>query len=255
MKCRIKSLEYNIIWTCNNCCANCSHMSPVNPPYFVEPGSFARSLALAAKIIEPDEFTLLGGEPLLHPRLIELIHIAKESGISRRVQVTTNGKLLDKQPDEFWRSIDALRVTRYPGQIVQEQWERWKRKSTEFGVYFHGGMNPEFYVPISAYELNGMEMLERYSKCPWKSHCTTLHEGCLYLCPQALFFPKHFSNLADGDDILVLDGATDSDVIRYMNDKNPLRVCKICSYSKYVPWHQTTRENWFKESVDDAICS
>jgi len=43
----------------------------------------------------------LGGEPLLHPGIIEFIILAKELGIGRRVQVVTNGILLNRMGERF----------------------------------------------------------------------------------------------------------------------------------------------------------
>lgn len=252
MRFPLKSLEYNVVWHCVNSCASCSHLSPINPRNDVDAKQFERSLSLAAELVEAEVFSILGGEPLLHPNLIELIGIAQESGISECVQVTTNGKLLDKQPEMFWDSIDALRVTRYPEQVTDEQWKRWQRKSEEHGIWFHGGMNPRFYKPVAAAEHSGPAAVARFDACPWRTHCTTLSDDRLYLCPQALFFPVHFPDLKDVTDSLLLDGATREDVESYFNRTTALSVCRRCSYSEYAPWKQVPKESWLKESMTNA---
>jgi len=210
---------------------------------------FRESVTLAAKSVEPEIFSLLGGEPLLHPDLLSLIFIAKESGISSKIQVTTNGKLLHKMPPEFWSSsFDLLRVTRYPGQISDEEWDGWKRKARENGKGFHGGMNSKFYKPYITIPLTKASAAERFSKCPWKDHCTTLDLGFLYLCPQAVFFPLHFREYPIQADGLNLEEADAMGVLDYMKRTEPLNVCSRCSYTEYAGWKQTPRQEWMEES-------
>jgi hypothetical protein len=252
MKCCIDSLEYNVVWTCTNSCASCSHFSPVNPVNNVDPESFEKCVITASRTIHAKMFTLLGGEPLIHPSVVDLIWIARKAGIAEQVQVTTNGKLLDKQPDAFWDALQgqALRVTRYPGTVSEEQWSRWKSRSAQLGIYFHGGMNAKFYRPISLYELTPTEAQARFDQCPWKSHCTTLHESRLFRCPQAVFMPIHFQGVGKPDDGLCMEQACAEDVAKYMMRSNALDVCRLCSYTSYAAWKQVQRSQWFEESID-----
>ena len=54
----------------------------------------SRDLAVARDVLRPRYFKLVGGEPLLHPRLPELLDVARASGIAEVYSVTTNGVLL-----------------------------------------------------------------------------------------------------------------------------------------------------------------
>ena len=248
-KYNLKSFEYNIVWHCTNSCRACSHLAPINPQEMVTPFIFEEALKLATKIITADVFTLIGGEPLLHPDFIELTSIATASGISTDIQVTTNGALLDRQPDEFWAAeFNTLRVTRYPDQITDKQWWAWKRKAQENGKGFHGGMNADFYKPIIQKPSDVETTNRKFTACPWKDHCTTLDRDCLFICPQALFFPFHFKEIEHDKDGLCLYDCTPDDVAQYMNREEPMEACKKCSYYHYVPWKQVPRKEWIKES-------
>ncbi len=252
MKAKLKSLEYNVTWTCTNSCASCSHCAPVNPRRDINPVVFSRGLELAAKVIEAETFTLLGGEPLLHPEILRLLRLAKDAGVSSCVQLTTNGRLLDYNLKLLPGLLDSLRVTRYPGQVTDEQWKRWHEFCESNRIQFHGGMNAKFYKPISEYELTPEQTQGSFNACPWKSHCTTIDGYRLYLCPQALFFPVHFPAFTEESDSLNLVDATPESVQAYMNRPNALRVCSLCSYSVYAPWREVARADWFKESVAHA---
>lgn len=48
----------------------------------MEPEDLRRDLELARRVLAPCIFKLVGGEPLLHPRLLECLRIARESRIA-----------------------------------------------------------------------------------------------------------------------------------------------------------------------------
>jgi sulfatase maturation enzyme AslB (radical SAM superfamily) len=109
-----RSLEAHIVDHCNLRCAACCSLSPHLPRWNVDPGDLVGELALAKRAVAPTWFKLVGGEPLLHPRLLECIEAGRASGIAQIVSVTTNGFLLPRQPVDFWRLIDALTISVAP---------------------------------------------------------------------------------------------------------------------------------------------
>src|SRR5262245_27405170 len=107
--------EVNVVHHCNLTCRGCFHLSPVFKKHYVTAESMQADLTCLAKYYHAGSVRLLGGEPLLHPDLLGMIAAARASGVSRRVVIVTNGLLLSKMPDVFWRAVDKVRISSYPG--------------------------------------------------------------------------------------------------------------------------------------------
>ena len=76
--------------------------------------ALARDLSVAARVLAPRVFKLVGGEPLLHPELVELVEVARRAAIAPRISLTTNGLLLPRMSEPFWRGLDAVTISLYP---------------------------------------------------------------------------------------------------------------------------------------------
>ena len=107
-------LELNVVEHCNLRCVECSHLSPYVSTGLLEPDSVRRDLAALAAVLHCSSFRFVGGEPLLHKRLVEIIQTVRKSGISDRVVVVSNGTLIDRMSDVFFQSIDELEISWYP---------------------------------------------------------------------------------------------------------------------------------------------
>ena len=61
---------------------------------------------------------LLGGEPLLNPKIIDFMRIARENLPNTNIQIVTNGILLNEQKEDFWHACNKydikIVVTKYP---------------------------------------------------------------------------------------------------------------------------------------------
>ena len=60
-----------------------------------------RDLNTLKPFLKPQMITIVGGEPTLHPKLVEIIKLVKQIRIDDRCMVITNGKLLPKMKEEF----------------------------------------------------------------------------------------------------------------------------------------------------------
>jgi len=52
-----------------------------------------------SSIVQPKNLTLIGGEPLIHPRIYDIIRTARQYFPKTRIEIATNGLLLGKKPD------------------------------------------------------------------------------------------------------------------------------------------------------------
>ena len=87
----------------------------------MEPAALKAELRLARRALAPKWLKLVGGEPLLHSRLIECLEVAHSVDIAPIVSLTTNGFLLPRQPKEFWVMLNALTISLYPQPVLPEQ--------------------------------------------------------------------------------------------------------------------------------------
>ncbi|MQB01926.1 MAG: radical SAM protein [Actinobacteria bacterium] len=74
-----EAVEINAAWHCNISCSWCSHGSPELPPRFADESVVGRDLRCLARWLRVDHVRVLGGEPLVHPRLPHLLQLVRES--------------------------------------------------------------------------------------------------------------------------------------------------------------------------------
>ena len=108
-------IEINVVEHCNLSCRSCSHLSPLMKRRLVSPQQVADELALLGRAYHARWVRLVGGEPLLHPHLLDVIEAARQTRVADRVSLVTNGVLLTRMDDELWRAVDAIEVSLYPG--------------------------------------------------------------------------------------------------------------------------------------------
>jgi MoaA/NifB/PqqE/SkfB family radical SAM enzyme len=91
------SLELDLTNRCNQNCVHCCRNSSPQAPIAVELSSRKLLLILdEAADIGVDEVSFLGGEPTLHPHLIELAYFARKRGI-HRLNLATNALVLSEE--------------------------------------------------------------------------------------------------------------------------------------------------------------
>jgi GTP 3',8-cyclase len=247
-----QSCELNVVYHCNLSCRACSHLSPQMKKSLVAPEEVYNDFSILAKYYRPEHVRLLGGEPLLHPALVEIVDAVRRSNISDRIRVITNGILLWKMPDLFWQGVDEIHISAYPGyEPSDEKEERYRRQAIEHNVdlkilYFDSFR--ESYSELGTTDRNLIKRL--YSTCQiahvWQCH--NVSDGYFYKCPQSLCIPRALKDIplaktAD-DGIKITDSGTFlSELQRYLESKEPLHACQYClgSAGKLFPHEQEPR--------------
>ena len=87
-------LEINAVRHCNLSCRSCSHSSPIAEKENIDPSVVGKDLRSLSRFLKCQVVRILGGEPLLHPSLKELLKEVKCSNISANICLVTNGILL-----------------------------------------------------------------------------------------------------------------------------------------------------------------
>ena len=122
----MKEINYIEFWAtrhCNLTCRGCSSVSPIARKWCLEEASLSRDLGRFVSLgISIRNVNILGGEPLLHPKIVDLMRCVKRHFPNTKLGILTNGLLLPKMCGNFWeacRELDVrLSVTLFP--ILQE---------------------------------------------------------------------------------------------------------------------------------------
>jgi len=180
-------LEYHICDHCNLNCVGCFHNAPlVKEPVFRTVESFKSDLKQIKKFIPnntPIGLDLLGGEPLLHPEILDFIKVAKN--IIPVTEIITNGILLPKMSQEFFDIINNYNIN--------IKWSKYFESEEiqailETKVNNYQILNAKFLLNKGynfTANYNSQEINEIYIHCgnpAQHANCYTLRDGFLYKC-------------------------------------------------------------------------
>lgn len=236
---------------CNYTCVACNHFAPWGGLSWMSLETLRQDLARLRPLIRADKITLLGGEPTLHPGLLDLLRVTRAAGIARQVGVTTNGSRLHLMPDDFWGLVDVLYISAYP-KAVGGNIELARRRQQRYG--FELGVVPvAFSRVLTAQPLSPAAAQVNYDRCPFRGYCRAIYHGYFYQCFAAHAIPGRFMDLAPAVDGLKIDADLTEDRMQaYLNQPTPLNACRRCSYRKqFIPWREAESEaEWVRESTE-----
>ena len=102
-------LDVHVVDHCNLRCRGCIHFAPLAERRFLDEGDYARDLAMLSGVAGIEGYlravVLMSGEPLLHPRLPEVMRLTRRYLPSTPVLLSSNGLLLRGMSDEFWETL------------------------------------------------------------------------------------------------------------------------------------------------------
>jgi GTP 3',8-cyclase len=229
--------ELNVVHHCNLACRACSHRAPEASPYFASPDRVFRDLSNLARNYHCSYVRLVGGEPLLHPAVLEVAEAVVRSGIADHVRIHTNGTLLSRVSNRFWAAVDQVHVSTYPGfEQSRAEIEGWKRKAAEHHAALKISSISTFRETYSEQgTLNTRLIRHIYSTCRqahlW--HCHTVSEGYFFKCPESWVLAG--MPQADGTKSHPRDGLRISEqktflreLAGYLSSSEPLDACQHC---------------------------
>lgn len=240
--------ETNITLACQNRCVGCNHFIPLQQPWFIEPLDFARDMAMAAKMVHFERYNLVGGEPTLHPKIMNLLALLHASEIADSVEITTNGQSIRKMPDEFFAALDELIVTPYKLNDDDKQYITDKCKEFGTALQWHPVIFTECaYKNRSSEE----EARARYRACWYNVNRHVIDGGYFYRCCTAPFIPSVLLGMEKQRDGIALEGLTEARLADYLAQRETPESCYVCASNcgSVIPWRETTNDKWFEESV------
>jgi hypothetical protein len=235
-KLRTDSLEYNLTEHCNLKCAGCDHASPHLPAKFASLDDFRRDMEALATVLHAKELKFVGGEPLLHPQLLEFIREARRIRISNHITLITNGVLLHTLSDEAWPLIDIIWLSIYPGVKYKFEMGELEAKVKKHNVRFWKKDTPAFFLTLLNKRIENPTTVERiYRNCYKRITCHTVYEGRYFKCAPAALMQKRLALIdipfpnKEADGVRIHDNpALRAELSAFLSKDEPLEACSYC---------------------------
>lgn len=206
----IPKLQVHVAHACNLACDNCSHYSNFGHKGIVAYDELHRWLSLWSPRLQPWTFCLLGGEPTVHPQLLDVIRLARDHFPRSRLQLTTNGLLLHRFPElpRLMRQVGNMHLdvsihhgsaewerVMAPVMALVQEWVdtygiqvRLRESHKQWRLQYQGhgaAMRPfEDGDPAASFAI-----------CPSKE-CPQLFEGSIWKCPPLAYLPMQHEKVS-----------------------------------------------------------
>ena len=101
----LKNIEFQIVDHCNLNCRGCAHFSNISEKNSIDARVLVKNMDQFNKRVGyVYSVALMGGEPLLHPDIVDIIEYTRDRFPISEIRIVTNGLLLDRMPKEFYRT-------------------------------------------------------------------------------------------------------------------------------------------------------
>lgn len=244
----IEYLEVGIVEYCNLNCKGCSHFSPLaGKTEYISVNEYEQDLKQLSHLLPIIyKIRLLGGEPLLHPDLNEIIRITRRYYPLTEIHVVTNGLLLLSKEKDFkiWADNNiCVDISLYPPtELIKNNIEK---------VLVCYKIKYEFTKRITEFrkrmDLSGSNNIEEsYRKCEVGNNCKYLYKGKLSGCPApnvVRLFEKSFNySLSCTEDMINIHTThlSTNEIVIKLN--SPLQMCKYCSKPENFEWKNNVGE-------------
>ena len=235
--------EVHITEHCNLNCRGCYHFSPLAGEEYLDIKEYIEDLKRIRELCgdKVEHITLLGGEPLLHPDIVKFIEKTREIYRNTRLEILTNGLLLQNMDRKFWDACWKNRVslccTKYPIAVDYDHLEEIAR---DFGltINYHNDVGAGEKTLIKyPFDICGTQNAnESFGKCTRSNLCTTLKHGRLYPCPMAAhahLAKEYFGldlKLSAKDYIDIYEASDMGELMTFLI--RPIEFCKYCNLSR-----------------------
>ncbi|MBQ9003524.1 MAG: 4Fe-4S cluster-binding domain-containing protein [Eggerthellaceae bacterium] len=253
-------LDVQVCDHCNLRCAGCLHFAPLAGERFLDLEEYERDLEQLAAVDRVagyfDAIVLMGGEPLLHPRIVDVMRSTRHFLPGEYVSLCTNGLLLRRMDDAFWDTLTEcaieLAISPYPihmDYVELAEYARSKGAKTFFtGDITGAGAGKETFMRLALDPHGERDPARSFTSCPFGGCYLQLARGSIWLCQVA----AHHGSLArrfrfhmhdSPDDALPLGSIVSTDDIEAFR-RRPHPMCRHCNNEALTvaPWEQSKLE-------------
>lgn len=237
----LHQIEYSIIDSCNRNCVSCSHFSPlVKSANEITVEEFVKNTEiLYSQIPDVRTFWLIGGEPTLHPKYLEILRELRRIYKDIPVGIMSNGYgILAKRNDpEFWKFIKGneivWRITTYDidPNFYQELFDKYDCLD-----FLSLDRNNRF-TKLAVLTKEPQEISDsKYADCGWERLNIFVRNGRIWKCPSVEYidlFNSYFNEIFEisKDDYLdINENLTRKQIIEF--NRKPSSFCAYCNITK-----------------------
>ena len=238
---RTESFEIHVAEHCNLKCRDCCNISPFNAKKFISLEEVQEICEFVKSQFRPDVFKIAGGEPTLHPQLDDILKIVKGSGAGSVVRVISNGLLLHRMSEVFWRNIDQLTISNYISAPVKPRLlEEIRQKARLYEVVLNIKYVDQFNEIFVEDAIEDQERIkEIYDDCWMRHRCLIIRNGRFYKCTRAAYMDEFLqikgkpavvgsSSYSAEDGLKLDDPGFREKALAYLNTDKPLHSCEYC---------------------------
>lgn len=251
MKHSFHRLDIMIAYSCNISCAGCISVSDQKRNGVASISDITTWVNEWSKVVDPEVITIFGGEPCLHPKLIEICRLVRQCWPTATIRLITNGYLLKNFDPSEWFNFGPFEIqvsVHRQDHVVQinqviktilDQKSNWKVKRyggsdhrqlewSHGDVKIYKSIFKDFIVP---YKQEGTKLVA-WNSNPVESHkiCGSpstpiLYKGKLYKCPAV----ANVMDITDENWFNYHAVAVDEDLSEFISNINkPEPVCGQC---------------------------
>ena len=251
-------LDIHIVEHCNLNCKSCAHFSPIAEPTYIN----LNDLEEMYKNLKPiynrffKSIHLIGGEPLLHPNIEEIIGLTRKYFPKTEIQIVTNGiKVLNMKKSFFevcsTNSI-VFYVSYYP---ISLNYKKVSDKLKKYGLKVIMSDKIENFCNYFLSKEGNRDALENYKNCDYGGYCIQLKDNKLFSCFQAAYI-EHVNNYfgtnfsyKEGDFLDLKKPISKKTFKKFIS--NPIPFCRYCNMNIkcQTKWEHSKKEKkeWLLE--------
>lgn len=260
----IKRLEIDISEHCNLNCYSCSHFSQIAEEKYYDLNIFENDIKQLFQITNGliGKFHIMGGEPLLNKNCKEYFYILRKYFTNSKIWLITNGILLPKQDESFFRAcLDnnvEIHPTKYP---ININWDEIKKICSSYNVPLFFYNNEEVEKVNFKFALSDKREFDSFTSfinCFMANSCIALKNGKLYTCGIPSYIER-FNNFSEkklevkeNDYIDIYKITNYNEILRLL--AKPIPFCEYCNVEKRVEdkkWKVSTKtiDDYFDNEI------
>lgn len=238
-------IDVHVVDHCNLRCRGCVHFAPIAEPRFLDLDEYGRDLAAFGAIPGIEDYIrrlcLMGGEPLLHPELPEVIRVSRAHLPKALITLSSNGLLLKRMDEEFWQAMREcaieLYLSPYPIKVdypaLIKLAESWGVSAITVDDATGSDRGKEVFFHLAIDPSGSQDPVASHNRCPFGGSTMQLAQGRIWPCQVT----AHHAPLnerfglglrAQPEDSLALGDITSTDQIDDLR-RHPHPMCRYCN--------------------------
>jgi len=240
-----------IVDHCNLNCRSCGNFAPLAQPTFLDVNGIKDGLVKLAELTNADiDINIYGGEPLLHPKLLDIVRSVRQLFPRTDITITTNGTLLQQRHKYFWQTLRdnnvAIIISHYPCLSKYIDKDIIKLIANHYGTQLHYITEEPQKMYDNPLDLSGQQDInQNWLWCSMAKICPANIRGNIVYGCYLVAFVHHFNTYFNQQVPVVEQDYKDITTIQSMDElvnflSNPIPFCKFCK----VPGNTNTDKVW-----------